>query len=189
VEARWDPTIKAAVVPDNIFSLNADGLVMYPMQSKIENQPKFYLTISWFAPSIDGDFILTVTKRQVILTSGHENPNPNSLYWFTDINEKQYEQIVRNIDNSKSSFDEQNLHYFYGRQLEYKYFIPEQKHWSSTDRENKMYLNAKRLIDLFNIGVKPGEQVVFPSKKKLKSIKPIMTAHNSSEITDFVIKY
>ena len=97
--------------------------------------------------------------------------------------------MVSNIDNSKSLFDEQNLLYFYGRQLEYKYLIPEQKPGSSRDRENKMYLNAKTLIGIFNKGLKPKDRVIFPDRKKLKKIKPIITAGNPSEITDFIIKY
>jgi hypothetical protein len=189
IYAKWDSTIKAPIVPENIFLLNADGLVMGPHVSKIENQPKFYLTISWEAPYIDGTFILMITKKQVILTSGHNNPNPDYLFWFTDINEKQYEEIVRNIDKSKGLFDEQNLHYFYGRQLEYKYFIPEQKHWNSRDSENKRYLNAKKLIGVFNKGLSPKDQITFPDRQKLKKIKPIMTAWNASEITDrYVLK-
>jgi len=185
VQAPWDTTIKASVIPDNIFLLNADGLVMAPRQSKIENQPKFYLTISWSAPSIDGDFIFTVTKKQIILTSGHENPNPDYLFWFVDITKDQYEQIVHTIDKSKNLFDEQNLNYFYGRQLEYKYYIPEQKHRNTKDSNYKMYLNAKKLIDTFNRELKPKDQIMFPDRKKLKTIKPIMTATMASEITQW----
>jgi hypothetical protein len=185
IQAPWDTTIKASVIPDDIFLLNADGLVMAPRQSKIENQSKFYLTISWPAPSIDGDFVFTVTKKQVILTSGHENPNPNYLFWFIDINEKQYEQIVRSINQSKRLFDEQNLMYFYGRQLEYKNYIPEQKHRNAKDSNYKMYLNAKKLIDIFNKELKPKDQIMFPDRGKLKNIQPIITATMESEITQW----
>jgi len=188
IYAKWDSTIKAPVVPDNIFSSHAGGLVMSPRQSKVKDQPKYYLDISWEAPSIDGHFILTVTKKQVILTSGHENPNPNYLFWFTNIDEHTYEQIVRNVEEAKKSFDEQYLEYFYGRQIEFKYFVPGRKQWSDSDRENKMCINAKKLIALFNKGLKRDERIVFPNRKELEHIKPVMTASMASEITEWFPK-
>ena len=126
-----------------------------------------------------------MTKRQIFLTSGHENPNPNYLFWFIDINEKQYEQIVQNIDKSKGLFNEQNLFYFYGRQLEYKHYIPEQKHRNANDSNYKMCLNAKKIVEIFNRGLAPKYQIEFPDYKKLQKTKPIMTATMTSEITQW----
>jgi hypothetical protein len=188
VEAKWDTVIHAPVIPDNIFSLNADGVVIPERQCKVPNFPKSALYIYWSAPSIDGEFVLMVTKKQIILTTGHENPNPDELYWFVDINEKQYEDIARNIDRSRGLFDEQNIHAFH-RQLEYRKFIHERENHEGKDFNDKRYLNTKKLIDLFNKDVKPEDQILFPNEEKFLRNKPIMSAGVASEITDFIIKY
>jgi hypothetical protein len=191
VEVPWDSTIKGPIIPNNIFSSNAEGLVMsYQQQSKVKNQTKSVLAIFWSAPnSIDGEYLFIITKRQLILTSGHENPNPDYLYWFTDITLKQHDEIVKNVDDAKNSFDEQHLDYCYARELHYKKFIQEKQRGFTKANKNIFYRNAKKLIDLFNKGLAPAEMVRFPNTADFNKIQQLITAGSANEINDFIIKY
>lgn len=78
----------------------ADSVVGIVYQDKslrkvpINNRPiEFY----WFSICNDGDYKLTVTPEQIFFSSGHENPNPNYLFWVININRGYYENIRRNL--------------------------------------------------------------------------------------------
>ena len=60
-------------------------------------EPKRYM-IAWNEPGIDGDFMLVVHPTQLFLRSGHNNPNPNYVYWVERISEGQYTSIVKFLD-------------------------------------------------------------------------------------------
>jgi hypothetical protein len=68
------------VVPDDVFS-HYDGLQIIPPPAG-EKPPLQPILLSWTSGFIDGHFTLTVTPEQVYLMSGHDNPNPNHLYWL-----------------------------------------------------------------------------------------------------------
>jgi hypothetical protein len=61
-------------------------------------EPKRYM-ITWNdTPGIDGDFMLVVHPKQLFLRSGHNNPNPNYVYWVEQLSEGQYTQLVKFLD-------------------------------------------------------------------------------------------
>jgi hypothetical protein len=61
-------------------------------------EPKRYM-ITWNdTPGIDGDFIFVVHPEQLFLRSGHDNPNPNYVYWVQQLSEAQYRQLVKFLD-------------------------------------------------------------------------------------------
>jgi hypothetical protein len=61
-------------------------------------EPKRYM-ITWNdTPAIDGDFMLVVHPKQLFLRSGHNNPNPNYVYWVKPLSEDQYVKIVKFLD-------------------------------------------------------------------------------------------
>jgi len=63
-----------------------------------------YYCINWAdAPAIDGTFMLLVNSAQLILRSGHENPNPDFIYWFTDLKPGQYRPIEKALTSSRAS--------------------------------------------------------------------------------------
>ena len=46
--------------------------------------------ITWNdTPGIDGHFMLVVHAKQLFLRSGHNNPNPNYVYWVEQLSERQ----------------------------------------------------------------------------------------------------
>jgi hypothetical protein len=53
-------------------------------------------------PATDGAFTVVVHPMQIILRSGHNNPNPNYIYWFADLKPGQYKAICAALDNYKS---------------------------------------------------------------------------------------
>jgi hypothetical protein len=58
-------------------------------------EPKRYM-IAWNdTPGIDGDFMLVVHPTQLFLRSGHNNPNPNYIYWVEQLSESQYTKLVK----------------------------------------------------------------------------------------------
>jgi hypothetical protein len=64
-------------------------------------EPQRYM-ITWNdTPGIDGDFMLVVHPKQLFLRSGHNNPNPNYVYWVEQLSEGQYTQLVRFLDAYK----------------------------------------------------------------------------------------
>jgi hypothetical protein len=64
-------------------------------------EPKRYM-IAWNdTPAIDGDFMLVVHPKQLFLRSGHNNPNPNYVYWVEQLSEGQYVKLVKFLDAYK----------------------------------------------------------------------------------------
>ena len=64
-------------------------------------EPKRYM-IAWNdTPGIDGDFMLVVHPTQLFLRSGHNNPNPNYVYWVEQLSEDQYTKLVRFLEAYK----------------------------------------------------------------------------------------
>jgi hypothetical protein len=85
----------------HFFNLNKSN-------SKIRN-----FEISWRSLCIDGTYYLQITPEQIYLYSGHENPNPNMLYWIININNevlnslrKNYKKITDLGCSSNGCFDE-----------------------------------------------------------------------------------
>jgi len=64
-------------------------------------EPKRYM-ITWNdTPGIDGDFMLVVHPTQLFLRSGHNNPNPDYVYWVEQLSEGQYTKLVKFLDAYK----------------------------------------------------------------------------------------
>lgn len=64
-------------------------------------EPKRYM-ITWNdTPAIDGDFMLVVHPKQLFLRSGHNNPNPNYVYWVEQLSEDLYVKLVKFLDAYK----------------------------------------------------------------------------------------
>ena len=53
------------------------------------------ITMYWISVCTDGYYNLTITPEQIYLTSSHENPNPNMLYWLIPINKITYSKIAQ----------------------------------------------------------------------------------------------
>ncbi len=81
------------------------------LQKKTKKKKSF--TFFWNSYCIDGRYYMVVTPEQIYLYSGHENPNPNHIYWVLNINKdvlnilsKSYKKIKDLDCHSESCFDE-----------------------------------------------------------------------------------
>ena len=62
----------------------------------------------WYSMCTDGRYDLTITPEQIYLTSGHENPTPNILFWIFPIDSIIYQYILNGFQKNnmkKSYFD------------------------------------------------------------------------------------
>ena len=85
------------VIPSEAFRPDVVGVVQ---QVRFDHKPikgEIPLTFSWFSICTDGHYTVTVTPEQIYLTTGHENPNPNHLYWVLAVTKSQYEVIKHRI--------------------------------------------------------------------------------------------
>lgn len=78
-----------------------------PCPHTVSMEPKRYM-IAWNEPGIDGDFMLVVHPRQLFLRSGHNNPNPNYVYWVAPLSDAQYTRLVTFIDGYKGRLFRRN---------------------------------------------------------------------------------
>ena len=142
------------------------------------------IEISWSSIYIDGRYILVITPRQIYLKSGHDNPNPNYLYWLTNISDSQFHKIkdylgttqnrtVHNYTSDNSS----NLTYYFDKAKIEKY---KGDSWT-----NMRYDNFQSLMKLINQPLrKNGEQLLIPSRKDFENIKILRLVIDIFEFQD-----
>lgn len=83
-------------------------IIPEPCPRTASMEPKRYM-ITWNdTPGIDGDFMLVVHPRQLFLRSGHNNPNPNFVYWVEQLSEGQYMELVKFLDAYKGQLFRRN---------------------------------------------------------------------------------
>lgn len=92
--AWLDPIDSVTVMPPYALDENLTGLVVYSSypRTKSPAAPRGYW-FNWPFTSVDGTLDLYVSRRQIYLQSGHNNPNPNFLYWVQNITPAQFQTI------------------------------------------------------------------------------------------------
>jgi hypothetical protein len=81
--------------------LKAGAVIPEPCPPTASPDPKRYM-IAWNdTPGIDGDFMFVVHPTQLFLRSGHNNPNPNFVYWVEHLSASQYTNLVKFLDAYK----------------------------------------------------------------------------------------
>ncbi|MGI4972376.1 MAG: hypothetical protein ACRYGH_25825 [Janthinobacterium lividum] len=89
-------------IPQNALADSIDGIVYQDKTLRkvpITNRP---IIIYWFSICNDGSYKLTITPEQIFFASGHDNPNPNHLYWVITIDRNRYEAIRRGLAKNPS---------------------------------------------------------------------------------------
>jgi hypothetical protein len=84
-------------IPQSAFSDTVDAVLFQDktlLKVTPTNRP---IKLSWTSACNDGDYILTITPEQIFFSSGHENPNPNYLFWVADISRTQFDLIAKGI--------------------------------------------------------------------------------------------
>jgi hypothetical protein len=185
VFAAFDPTANTPIIPFSVFESPRALLVLHdPFDTvKIDRAEITRSQIIWPAPSIEGSLEMVITRWQIWLRSGHDNPNPNHLYWITDLSKEQHDAITKVLARRAREFNEVVPGFGFKRYLYWKKFTPGRAlpdDW--TDKEIRIHeedfkrmrhLNAKRLIDMFNRELPSKQRIAFPSRKELDAIPPI----------------
>jgi hypothetical protein len=86
-----------------VFVLPTDALTAFDaihLSPELEGSEQA-LSISWRSPRIDGRFVLVLTPLQIYLRSGHDNPNPNYLYWLAPLSPAQFESARAFLGRTK----------------------------------------------------------------------------------------
>ncbi|WP_072366483.1 hypothetical protein [Chitinophaga sancti] len=159
------------VIPDSTLSCGADALAF---SLEIGNG-KFHsgYDIYWPAPLIDGRYSLAVTEKQLYFRSHHDNPNPDCLFWLTNISPAEYRLICKKIKASKGIFGKPFNSIELATGLSYKHPDPGDE-----------YVTLKSLINLFNEALPADEQIAFPDREAYDSIKAVRIIINTDELYD-----
>ncbi len=180
LNVQVDSVFKVKIIPENALNGNFDLLVTG--FSKDFNKNK--IEISWSSNYIDGRYVLIITPRQIYLRSNHDNPNPNYLYWLTDISEKQFLLIKDYLDKSESNlihaYTSKNsncLTYFFEKA---KIEKPRKNKWT-----NKRYDNFLTVINFINKPLTSSkERILVPNKNDFEEIKILRLVIDIFELQD-----
>jgi hypothetical protein len=185
--AETDSVDRFQLIPRNALSGDNDFLIIYFDYDTIEVVEKKAIEISWPSTYIDGRYNLVISPKQIYLSSGHENPNPNFLYWINDINHEQFELI-------KNYLNEQNIRSLHNCTNEFSYrqsffYNSYKKEKFATDNWTDMkYENFSRIVDLINYPLKSRNITIkIPDRKNFESIKPLRLIYGLEEIDSQVI--
>ena len=78
--------------------------IFYPLiineKGMISQNGEKEFVIFWYSMCTDGRYDLTITPEQIYLTSRHENPNPNYLFWVHPINNAIYQHILNGFQKN-----------------------------------------------------------------------------------------
>ncbi|MGI4871041.1 MAG: hypothetical protein ACRYFX_07665 [Janthinobacterium lividum] len=80
-------------IPPSALVSTADGIVYQDKTLRkvpLANRP---IELIWHSVCTDGSYLVTITPEQIFFSSGHDNPNPNALFWVIGIDRKCYEKI------------------------------------------------------------------------------------------------
>jgi hypothetical protein len=98
-------------IPRSALADTVRGIVCQSKDKKT-NPDKRSIQFYWVSTCNDGYYDLTITPEQIYFSSSHDNPNPNFLFWVTDIDSSQYRQIRKGLQqNLPSGFKDLSKNY------------------------------------------------------------------------------
>jgi hypothetical protein len=174
--AQFDSVDRIQVIPFNALSGDYDLLIVGFEFDTANIVDKKAIEISWPSLYIDGRYDLVITAKQLYLKSGHENPNPNHLYWMTSISKTQYD-LIKSYLNARSSKAFQRCYrqsYCYKKYKKEKYV---RDGWT-----NRQYENFVRLLAIVNKPLELNDKILIPPFESFNSIRPLQLVHGVEEI-------
>lgn len=171
ISAQYDTVGFFQFIPNDALSGDYDAIFIRHEFDVEKVETKTSLEISWQSTYIDGAYELVFTPKQVYLRSVHNNPNPNYLYWITNINNAQYELIKSFLETyDKKVFDNYTSEYSLRHSYSYKKYIKEK--YGKDDWEDKCFENLTKVVKIINKALKSQEKIILPDKKEFKKIRP-----------------
>ncbi len=168
-----DPILNIPIIPETILDSEYDVIVLdYEKDFAAFPFINAGYEISWPSISIDGSFVIVVNPQQIYLKSGHENPNPNYVYWVKNINADLYTKIVLSIKSNRSfrktgAICGNNCIDLFYRKYHSEKYIPGELTDSLMaeivkDHDQKLYDNFKDIISIFNKQLNMIERITIP---------------------------
>lgn len=140
------------------------------------------IEIKWYSINITGTYYIIITPRQIYLRSGHENPNPNFLFWITDVTSAQYE-ILKNYlyNNTNRKLDDCTIEGSYYKSFFYNNYRKEKfRKGEWTDMQYKNFISILKLI---NRAFKSKEMCIeIPDYNNFNKIKPLLLVNDLREL-------
>jgi hypothetical protein len=156
------------------------------------------ISFQWNSICNDGDYYLTVTPQQVYFSSGHNNPNPNFLFWFIPIDSSQYLQIKKGLlkktpkgFSSTPKYYKQTQLFYFDKQFVDTFKIPDE--WTDSIQQNlsihcKAQINQqlKRYFEIINSFIILENDKIKPlTDEEISKIKPKYLSSMKQEIIDW----
>jgi hypothetical protein len=190
-KVKFDSINKAPIIPDSVFSMQLDILHLTYPGDTTDSKEKYGYEIWWPSTYNDGSLVLTITKRQIYLRSGHNNPNPNYLYWLVNITDEQYKTVDAKIKADKNLFKAEPSEFSWYRQLYYSKFKSEKgipRKWTKKKQDQyykdwlvKKYKNTDDLISFFDNGLTSDNIIPFVSKEDFEKNNPVRIAYSEED--------
>ncbi|MBC6612175.1 hypothetical protein H8B15_14700 [Hymenobacter sp. BT507] len=84
-------------IPKSAFLDTVNAVIFQDKDFEKVSPDNRTIELSWNTICNDGSYILTITPEQIFFSSGHDNPNPNELYWVIEIDKSQFDAINKGI--------------------------------------------------------------------------------------------
>ncbi len=101
---EYDSVNNVVVLPNDLLSGKYDYVVC-----DYGNWYRNAVGYSWDSWYTDGLYHLIFTPHQMILYTGHENPNPNRIYWVAPITLQQYECVKAKCKFKYEGLEDENF--------------------------------------------------------------------------------
>ncbi len=185
---------------ENSLEDSVTGILLQPDNSKYISPKKRPITFYWNSNCNDGSYYLTVTPEQIYFTSGHNNPNPNFLYWFIKIDTSQYLEIKKGLTKktpkgfSKNKYTkERSLDFFQDNYID-KYEIPE--NWTKKEQDemqnhcdSQIISQLTKYFEIINLTIfAKSNKIEMPSNELINKIKPKYLSSIRQEIIGWAPK-
>lgn len=160
------------------------------------------ISLHWNSICNDGDYYLTITPEQIYFSSGHNNPNPNHLFWFIPIDRSQYLQIKKGLlkktpkgFSSTPKYYKKTQLFYFDKQYVDTFKLPD-KEWTdeiqqsfSIHCKHQMNVQLNRYFEIVNsyIILEKDKIKQLPAEE-IKKIKPKYLSSMKQEIIDWAPK-
>lgn len=186
-------------IPRSALADSVSGILHPDMHHRKVSLAKKPIELIWTSMCNDGYFILYITPEQIFFRSGHDNPNPNYLYWVVDIDSLQFrairDGITRNppkgFQDHSDTYMSQLLYWDVG----YKdgFAIPEE--WTEQSEKRftaycgqKMQDQLKKFSAILNSYLsRTNKKINLPITSQIPSVKPKYFGSSRNDLRGGVI--
>jgi hypothetical protein len=168
---------------------------LYHPDRKFKDKKVF--EIYWGTSCNDGSYQLLITPEQIFLVSGHENPNPNHLYWVQNLTPNQYNQIVSSLKaQTPDGFEDLSEPYperYVFKDMSYKESLTIPEYWTEKHLEEfhstcevLKRKQVEKLNNTLNSMIAMDAEKLNLTKFKTNKMTPRLFGYSSESLRDWV---